>query len=369
LKYVLDDLEPRAIREALRSVPSNLELAYIEVFQRIEKNKCRGVVLKILSWIYHARRIMTMAEVCEAIVVGHGDTEFNSEDIVQPARIVAWCQGLVSYDEASGRTELSHYTVHEFLETNPEIAPLFSDLVLSKACLKYMILVPCEELLTRPFMHYAGCFWSDHARGENEMDPEVQSYTLQLLTSPQRFAAMQKSDGKTLGCPALHYVAEHNLATICRFMLEKGKTTKSNLQVDSMDSQGRTALHRAAGCGHERVIRTLLEANADVNKQDSGRMTPLHWAICNRHERVVEMLLKANADVNKPDESGITPLRYAIFKGNERVVEMLLKANGDVNKPDESGITPLRYTIFKGNERVVEMLRKPHVGFNTQIKN
>jgi len=48
--------------------------------------------------------------------------------------------------------------------------------------------------------------------------------------------------------------------------------------VHARDDMGRTALHRAAGCGMSGVIKILLEKGADREVRDFTERTALEWA-------------------------------------------------------------------------------------------
>jgi len=48
--------------------------------------------------------------------------------------------------------------------------------------------------------------------------------------------------------------------------------------VNAQDDRGRTALHRAAGCGMTGVIKILLENGADREVRDITERTALEWA-------------------------------------------------------------------------------------------
>lgn len=84
---------------------------------------------------------------------------------------------------------------------------------------------------------------------------------------------------------------------------------------------GGTALHWAAWCGRDRLVKRLLMENAPINKKciEFGG-TPLLWAVHgykfggakNRHKQIecVRMLLQAGADKNIPNGEGTSALEF-----------------------------------------------------------
>jgi hypothetical protein len=62
-----------------------------------------------------------------------------------------------------------------------------------------------------------------------------------------------------------------------------------------------TPLMYAAGRGHTRLIRVLLDSGADVNAASRFGLTALASAAQNGHFRAVEMLLAAGATVDVPE--------------------------------------------------------------------
>jgi len=59
---------------------------------------------------------------------------------------------------------------------------------------------------------------------------------------------------------------------------------------------GETALHIAAGCGHQDVVKLLLERAANPNQQDNDGETPLHYAAMAGQLGCAEELLQSGAD-------------------------------------------------------------------------
>jgi ankyrin repeat protein len=78
-----------------------------------------------------------------------------------------------------------------------------------------------------------------------------------------------------------------------------------------------------AGCGHEAVVRLLLEHKADVDAKENAGSTALREATDSGHEAVVRVVL-GNGDVAAKDDKGGTALHLAATKGSEAVVRLLV---------------------------------------------
>ncbi|KAF6816667.1 ankyrin repeat domain-containing protein 28 [Colletotrichum sojae] len=121
----------------------------------------------------------------------------------------------------------------------------------------------------------------------------------------------------------------------------------------------RTPLWYAAGLGHERMIKSLLddgEFDRDAGDEEQGR-TPLWLAAANGHEGVVKLLLDAGANACAADKDGLTPLCKAAGEGHEAVVRLLLdETDADTDLPGPSGKTALWLAASGGHELVVKAL-------------
>lgn len=83
----------------------------------------------------------------------------------------------------------------------------------------------------------------------------------------------------------LHAAAERGWLAGVRRLLGSGG------QVDLVDAQGCTPLHRAAGLGHADVVSALLLAGADARRMVPGRGTALDMALAGGHRHAAWRLL------------------------------------------------------------------------------
>ena len=137
----------------------------------------------------------------------------------------------------------------------------------------------------------------------------------------------------------------------------------SGTDLDVLDAQGFTALHRAASAGRFADVRALVEAGADIDARSrGGRLTALQVAVWRRADlAVVNALLAARAEVDAADARGWTALHWAARdrRTDPAVAEALLEAGADVNVEDNIGQTALQYAMRADirHEAVAALLR------------
>lgn len=87
------------------------------------------------------------------------------------------------------------------------------------------------------------------------------------------------------------------------------------------------ALWRAAESGDLSGLQAALTGNVDVNSLDAKGHTALVLAIANGHVGIIRALLAHGANPNTPDSRGTTPLRAAYDRGNSDIVLLLQRHN------------------------------------------
>lgn len=118
--------------------------------------------------------------------------------------------------------------------------------------------------------------------------------------------------------------------------------------IDATDSQGCTALLRAAGGGHRAVVDLLLARGADPACTAQSGATALSAAVSMRHGEVVDRLLGAGAELDQRLPGEVNVLMLAAALGLPDLAARLLTAGADIHATDAQGLTPLHCAALYG---------------------
>jgi len=128
-------------------------------------------------------------------------------------------------------------------------------------------------------------------------------------------------------------------------------------EIDRLDAQGFSKLHRAAMGGRLSDAKKLLAQGASpAVQQKKFQGTPLQYAASAGHAEVVQLLIKAGAKVDARDSQGRTPLTWAADKGNVDATRKLVEAKADVRAVNNGGWTPLHYAMSRRHQEVAQLL-------------
>ena len=360
--------------------------------------------MEALMWISHAERPLRADELCHALAVQPGSTDFDAGNIPSMSTLVSCCQGLITVDKEASTVRLIHFTLQEYLSTHPDMLSR-SHSAMAEICLTYLNSEQAKALLTAPspniqnppFLEYCSVYWGVHAK--RELSDRTKSLALELLkgpygqTSTKFLFAKVKDDHlwsfDTLSpISGLHFASFFGIVEVVFSLIEMGRYDvngedfsgsgqlawaayngykevveillgREEVNPDKLDGWGQTALSDAARNGHEGVVKRLLRQE-DINpdKPDNEGRTPLSFAAQNGYEGVVKILLGCEeVNPSKLDKQGRTPLSFAAQDGREEVVKILLWCE-EVNpgKPDNQGQTPFLFAARNGHEGVVKIL-------------
>ena len=144
---------------------------------------------------------------------------------------------------------------------------------------------------------------------------------------------------------------KHQNAAATRLLLEQ------DLDVNTAQAGGVTALHWAAHWNDLDTADRLIGAGANVNAANDLGMTPLSLACVNGSAPLVETLLQAGANASATRWSGETVLMTCARTGNVEAVTALLVRGADVDAAEaERGQTALMWAAAENHAKVVEAL-------------
>lgn len=134
------------------------------------------------------------------------------------------------------------------------------------------------------------------------------------------------------------------------------------LPIDASDTQGCTALLRAAGQGHVAVVRSLLARGADPTLSARTGATPLTAAVSAGRSDALEALLDAGVAVDQPLPGGATALMVACALGQDGAARSLLAHGARIDLRDEQENTALlaaaeHAAVVRAREPVLSLLR------------
>ena len=131
-------------------------------------------------------------------------------------------------------------------------------------------------------------------------------------------------------------------------------------------------LHVAAGKGHDRIVRILLQHNVDCEEKDSEGLTPLIHAVLGGHEAVVHSLLSHGARICPGDgRQCSSPLHLAALHRRGNLLKILLdhclRERIPIDCSDKIGRTPLHIAVDTGFELGVLILLQSGANPNYRI--
>ncbi|KAI9040298.1 uncharacterized protein KD926_008388 [Aspergillus affinis] len=406
----------RQLRKAMSTLPSDLAGYYGEAIKRIESQGEPDAynVKRAISFIFCARRPLTVDELCHALAVEEGDSELYDDALPAQEILVGASAGLIRVDRKSKIIGLAHHTLQEYLEKYPTALRPVTETDVAKVCLTYLSFdvfgtgpssdgeALVQRLQTYQLLDYVSHYWGYHVRNETpelvrlvlqyvEDDHKLSSSIQVLHVTTHRAKDWFNRFPKRFG-PS-HIAAYWGLEKILSIVLQ------TSVDINIPDSCGNTALHIAAGRGKYDCAHTALERGADINAQNQFGETALHCASKNNFRAVIELLLNGGARL-LVDNEGWTPLNWFVINGDIELVakflgkylhldadnsardgalflaaeegqtailQKLIESGVSIDIKDEWGSTALDFAVSVGHEPTVRMLL--HHGANVHLRD
>jgi ankyrin repeat protein len=152
-----------------------------------------------------------------------------------------------------------------------------------------------------------------------------------------------------------HVAAEYGHADVVLALIEND----DQLNVNGLDSTGRTALSLAAANGHAEVVAVLFaHPRIKVNQPDKNGYMPVLWATLAKSERVMAYFLTdQRVDLDCEDKEKRTPLSWAAEECAVGVISKLIQSKRvNMAHRDSDGRTPISYAAKHGHLDVVQLL-------------
>ncbi|KAJ7499617.1 ankyrin repeat-containing domain protein [Mycena latifolia] len=396
----------KAVREALRQLPTDLKRTYDEAMERVDGQgeEDRQIAQLTLTWVANAKRPLLVAELQEALAIEPETTALDADNILDIDIILSVCAGLVVVDETIHVVRLIHYTMQHYLDSIQTERFPHAHTEITSRCLTYLSFPEFEKppspmsdtiLSEHPFLAYCHyCFL--HAAGEPEehladeiikglkavelwrrylwdymntnfldfnsppppwnypnwpssASPLWISAASNLRHVARRVLAEGEGSGEVKNPAVLQVASYYGHLEMVQLLMEHGA------DVNARD--GGTALQAAAYMGQEPVVKLLIEKNADVNAQGGQQYgTAMQAAASAGHERMVGLLLEHGADVNIQGGRYGTALQAAAFRGYEAVARLLVMHGADINAQGGRYGTALRAASYQGHEGIIRLL-------------
>jgi ankyrin repeat protein len=130
-----------------------------------------------------------------------------------------------------------------------------------------------------------------------------------------------------------------------------------NVNSRVQDVNQTTAIHLAAACENEMIIRNLILAGARLNDRDATQKTALHVASERGRLQAVQALLQNGADFDAVDGDGNNALHIAVKEGHFHIVrELLTESRIDAESINLKGRNPLHELCRCGKDNIASSI-------------
>ena len=407
---------PRAIKDSLNKLSrgaGSLDSAYDDAMKRIEKQDqpSRELAIRTLSWITQGQRLLSVAEIQQAVAIELGDSDLDPDSTVDCDDIISACTGLVTRDcdfRGDDVLRLVHYTTQEYLErTKTKYFPEAQKYIAS-SCLTYLLFDVFSGALCPPRQdgfryidsdtgvgYKAGhvfCFgckrcWTaeQHEAEREELNGsrELESYNDDPCSYLRRkqypfygYAVRywghhaENCDDEAIGILTKSFLDDtRRVSGVFKYSI---RASYDRVRLQLGDFNPGSAIQFVAYLGLTKLVSQRLEDGSEPDVKDKHGRTPFFWAVSMGQEDVVKLLItREDVNPNVRDRAGGTPLIVAVLMKSIVMVELLLACrNLELNAKDEyHGLSALSHAIKQkvdGLQIVKLLLACDHIEVNAK---
>ncbi|KAG0482525.1 hypothetical protein HPP92_010609 [Vanilla planifolia] len=171
---------------------------------------------------------------------------------------------------------------------------------------------------------------------------------LELLLEPDERSILQQNEFPNISkISTMKWSLFHSLGLSLQIQL-MDELLKHGWDIDSVDKDGLTALHKGSPKQKESVISHLLRKGANPHVKDRAGATALHYAVQAGAMQTVKLLIKYKVDVNIADNDGWTPLHISMQIRSGKLQNFLLVNGADKTRRNKDGKSPLDLSLCYG---------------------
>ncbi|KAJ6476661.1 ankyrin repeat-containing domain protein [Mycena vitilis] len=357
----------KAAREALNSLPRDLEHSYDAAMARIADQNEDDIKMahSALLWIANAKKLLTIPQLQEALAIEPGSKRLDYDNLVDIQTILAACAGLIIIDENLYVTRLVHYTAQHYLDSVegsrfPDAQITITRSLLTCTFLAFEDFVDSSHRAQtyKPALLEYGQYCLSHARGQPE-----EHCTDMIIGFLERASQWKIISGWRWTAPPWNFpcwppcaspiwvAAAANLLGISRYLLDRGTSL-----TDERSEGYTTPLAVAAYYGHLQMVQLMINHGAEVNAEGGRYGTALQAASCVGQVDAVGLLIASGANINLPGGEYGAALHAASYEGHRNIVELLIRHGANVNLEGGELGTALQGASCSGHTDIVRLL-------------
>lgn len=216
---------------------------------------------------------------------------------------------------------------------------------------------PRLELAGAGFEDIIKSFSGEYKAKDNEITEEEPRKERRQLYTPEEKILLNQRTPDLQRATSAKWIPLHTFATAGQSYLLDFLLTH-NVDINSVDKDGLTALHKAVLCKKEGIVSYLLKAGGNALIRDKDGATLIHYAVEVAAIQTIKLLILYKVDINLPDNYGWTPLHLAVQSKRTDVVRLLLVKGADKSIRNKDGNTPLDLCLHSGRDiRTYELIR------------